>query len=80
MCIQAAQGPTLAGASAGEGILPEMNSSALSATLRTLGVWMLRGTQRRALRELAREERLLTDVGLTVEQALRESRKPFWRP
>jgi uncharacterized protein YjiS (DUF1127 family) len=40
---------------------------------------MVRGGQRKALRELAQEGRLLSDIGLTREQALREAAKPFWR-
>lgn len=43
-------------------------------------VWSLllqRIEQRRALREL--DERLLADVGLTPEQAMKEANRPFWR-
>jgi uncharacterized protein YjiS (DUF1127 family) len=40
---------------------------------------MIRGAQRRLLRELAEEGHLLSDVGLTRAQALREAAKPFWR-
>jgi uncharacterized protein YjiS (DUF1127 family) len=40
---------------------------------------MVRSGQRKALRELAQEGRLLSDIGLTREQALREAAKPFWR-
>ncbi|HEY5830377.1 MAG: DUF1127 domain-containing protein [Hyphomicrobiaceae bacterium] len=46
---------------------------------RTLATWMMRSAQRRALRELSQEGRLLADIGLTREQALREASKPFWR-
>jgi uncharacterized protein YjiS (DUF1127 family) len=41
--------------------------------------WIIRSSQRKALRELADDGRLLSDVGLTREQALREGGKPFWR-
>ena len=36
-----------------------------------------RHRQRRALAQL--DDRLLQDIGVTRQQALRESRKPFWR-
>ena len=36
-----------------------------------------RWQQRHALLEL--DDRLLADIGLTREDALREARKPFWR-
>jgi uncharacterized protein YjiS (DUF1127 family) len=36
-----------------------------------------RQRQRRALREL--DARLLRDIGLTRQEALREGSKPFWR-
>ncbi|THF64991.1 DUF1127 domain-containing protein [Pseudothauera nasutitermitis] len=36
-----------------------------------------RNAARRELREL--DERLLRDVGISREQALREADKPFWR-
>jgi uncharacterized protein YjiS (DUF1127 family) len=35
--------------------------------------------QRRVLRDLAEDKRLLDDLGLTREQALDEAAKPFWR-
>jgi uncharacterized protein YjiS (DUF1127 family) len=43
----------------------------------TLGDWIERAQTRRALAEL--DERLLRDVGLTTEQARRESSMPFWQ-
>ena len=52
---------------------------ALSVCLNTVATWIARIGQRWALRELAEEGRLLSDVGLTREQALREAGKPFWR-
>lgn len=39
--------------------------------------WYDRWLQRRALAEL--DDRMLRDIGVTRRQALRESRKPFWR-
>ena len=47
----------------------------LSAPLR----WMERRKQRDALRDHIDNARLLKDVGLTREQAVREINKPFWR-
>ena len=42
-------------------------------------LWMARRRQRDALVDLAEDKRLLADIGLTREQALREAGKPFWR-
>ena len=50
-----------------------------SKTLGTLGIWFARSVQRRRLRELARDVRLLSDIGLDRQEALREAAKPFWR-
>ena len=45
----------------------------------TIHAWIERGRQRRALGELAdRNDHLLVDIGLSVEQARREAGKPFW--
>jgi uncharacterized protein YjiS (DUF1127 family) len=80
MCIQLAHASVPgASRSAGEAIQPETHSSAFRGTLRTLATWLVRSGQRLALRELAQEGRLLSDIGLTREQALREATKPFWR-
>ena len=54
--------------------------SALSAWLNTVATWTARSRQRSVLRDLAQEERLLSDIGVTREQALREADKLFWRP
>ena len=42
-----------------------------------LSTWCGRAAQRRALAAL--DHRLLRDVGLTRDQAVVESEKPFWR-
>jgi uncharacterized protein YjiS (DUF1127 family) len=42
-------------------------------------LWADRRRRRQALEDLAGRERLLADVGLTREEALREADKPFWR-
>lgn len=55
------------------------HNSALTRCLRTIGAWIVRRGQREALRYIAQDERLLRDIGLTREQALRETDKPFWR-
>ena len=52
--------------------------SILRRPLRTVGTWLVRAVERRALRELAQEGHLLSDIGLSREQALREASKPFW--
>ena len=54
---------------------PAIRLSALS----TLGIWLARSIERRALWELAEDARLLADVGLNRQEALREAAKPFWR-
>ena len=44
----------------------------------TIDVWIERSRQRYALGELAGNDHLLADIGLSLEQAHREARKPFW--
>jgi uncharacterized protein YjiS (DUF1127 family) len=80
MCMQITQA-SVCGADrlAGEAIQAETDSSGLRAALRTLATWIVRSGQRKALRELAQEGHLLSDIGLTREQASREAAKPFWR-
>jgi uncharacterized protein YjiS (DUF1127 family) len=47
---------------------------------RTLAAWMARHRRRRDLaRQLELGNYLVKDIGLTLEQALDEIRKPFWR-
>ena len=41
--------------------------------------WLDRPLQRIALREIADDPHLLSDLGLSREEALREAAKPFWR-
>jgi uncharacterized protein YjiS (DUF1127 family) len=41
--------------------------------------WLDRPLQRIALREIADDPHLLSDLGLSREQALREAARPFWR-
>jgi uncharacterized protein YjiS (DUF1127 family) len=57
----------------------EIRRLVIGAALDVLATWVARGSQRKALRQLAEEGRLLRDIGLTREQALREAAKPFWR-
>jgi uncharacterized protein YjiS (DUF1127 family) len=55
-------------------------SGELSATV---GSWIARSQQRRALRELAAcsdRDHLLDDIGVTPEGARRASAKWFWQP
>jgi uncharacterized protein YjiS (DUF1127 family) len=79
MFVQILQESALAGRSPGDAVLPEIRMSALSVCLNTVATWIARIGQRWVLRELAEEGRLLSDVGLTREQALHEAGKPFWR-
>jgi uncharacterized protein YjiS (DUF1127 family) len=48
------------------------------AAVRAVWFWMERSRQRRALAEL--DDRLLRDIGLTRDEARRESSSPFWKP
>jgi len=66
------------GRAAGENILPEKHSI-FGGSVRIVAQWLVRSAQRRALRELAEDGRLLSDIGLSREQALGEAAKPFWR-
>ena len=78
MSVQILQVSVQAGRSPANAALPEIRMAALSVCLNTVATWIARSGQRRALCELAQEGRLLSDVGLTREQALLESGKPFW--
>jgi uncharacterized protein YjiS (DUF1127 family) len=65
------------GQSAMGSTLPERNSI-FSRPLRTVAAWFVRSSQRRDLLELAKNRRLLNDIGLTREQVIGEAVKPFW--
>jgi uncharacterized protein YjiS (DUF1127 family) len=78
MCTQVAHETALSRRSLGHGPFVKTHSPKLSACLNVVAAWMVRSSQRRALRELAHDRRLLRDIGLTSEQALREAGKPFW--
>lgn len=41
--------------------------------------WSERSRQRAALRDLAEDQHLLDDLGLTRQEAIGEATKPFWR-
>ena len=41
--------------------------------------WTERSRQRAALRDLADDQHLLADLGLTRQELLDEANKPFWR-
>jgi uncharacterized protein YjiS (DUF1127 family) len=47
-------------------------------TLYKLVIWQERAEQRQALGEL--NDRMLKDIGVSVSDAYREARKPFWLP
>jgi uncharacterized protein YjiS (DUF1127 family) len=57
------------------------SSSGRSSAWHRRGWWSRFGQrdERLALRELADDPHLLSDLGLSREQALREAAKPFWR-
>jgi uncharacterized protein YjiS (DUF1127 family) len=80
MSIQRAERRPVAAGLRGARIVSEARSSPLTATVRMLSTWIRRSAQRRALRDLAEEARLLSDIGLTRTQALREADRLFWRP
>jgi len=52
-------------------------TSLLDSVLQALLAWQDRDRQRRQLAEL--DDRLLKDIGLSVGDVARETRKPFWR-
>jgi uncharacterized protein YjiS (DUF1127 family) len=80
MSVQILKVSALAGRFPGNATLPEIGRSAFSACFNTVAAWTVRSNQRRALRALAQDGRLLSDIGLSREKALREAGKPFWRP
>jgi len=47
--------------------------------LNELPHWSERSRQRAALRNLADDQHLLDDLGLTRQQLMDEANKPFWR-
>jgi uncharacterized protein YjiS (DUF1127 family) len=50
-----------------------------NSLLETWLVWEERRRQRAALREIAEDPHLLSDLGLTRDEALAQANKPFWR-
>jgi uncharacterized protein YjiS (DUF1127 family) len=56
-------------------------SGLITGTRSTVGRWVARSRQRRALREIAERNdfHLLKDIGVSQEEALQEADKPFWR-
>ncbi len=63
---------------AGDNTLPEWKLI-FSSPLRIAAVWFARSAERRELRHLAKDRRLLSDIGITREQMIDEAVKPFWR-
>jgi uncharacterized protein YjiS (DUF1127 family) len=53
--------------------------SLLSNPLGVVSHWIARARQRAALADIADDKHLLSDIGLTREQALHEAGKAFWR-
>ena len=66
-------------APSGQGVASARRLSMAAAILPTLRFWSARSRQRNALRDVAQEDHLLNDIGLTRAQALGEAAKPFWR-
>jgi uncharacterized protein YjiS (DUF1127 family) len=79
MSIQLTAGQHGTAVCSGERAVSNARSSKLIPIVRLLGTWMRRSAERRALREVAQDARLLSDIGLTRSQALREAEKLFWR-
>ena len=48
----------------------------IALAIATLGRWLQRAAQRRALAEL--DDHRLWDIGVTRRAAAREARRPFW--
>ncbi|MGX9415967.1 DUF1127 domain-containing protein [Vibrio sp. WJH972] len=42
-------------------------------------LWFERAKQRRTLKQLALNPQFLEDIGVSYQEAIIESRKPFWR-
>ena len=62
-----------------EALRPALDGSRLAAgAVALVGRWRMRSRTRRVLAEL--DDDRLRDIGLTREQARRESALPFWRP
>jgi uncharacterized protein YjiS (DUF1127 family) len=66
---------------AGPATALHQSSSGLSPSFHRPGWWgwLDRPLQRIALREIADDPRLLSDLGLSRDEVLREAAKPFWR-
>lgn len=57
----------------------QSSSSSLVKLADVMLGWNERGRQRAALRDLADDQHLLDDLGLTRQQVLDEADKPFWQ-
>ena len=79
MSTEVAQEAALAGRSPGHHAAHQSHISAVGACTRVVSAWIVRSRARKAMRELAKEGRLLRDIGLTRAQVLDEAYKPFWR-
>jgi uncharacterized protein YjiS (DUF1127 family) len=51
-----------------------------TALLATLCTWNARSRQRHALSRMVDEPHLLKDIGVSQQEALRETEKWFWKP
>jgi len=50
-----------------------------SGLLATWRIWEQRARQRAGLRDIADDPHLLSDLGLTRDEALAQANEPFWR-
>lgn len=55
---------------------PMAHRIGIALAIATLGRWLERSAQRRALSEL--DDHRLRDIGITRQAAGREARRPFW--
>jgi uncharacterized protein YjiS (DUF1127 family) len=69
------------GAAAGLRVTGEKSTvGPISRCHRMIARWLARRRTRIALCDIAYDDHLLKDIGLSRLEALREADKPFWRP
>jgi len=60
-------------------VVQEPQSNSWSSLLEKWWSWNERNRQRAALRDIADDPHLLSDLGITREEALEQAGQPFWR-
>ncbi len=58
-------------------IIPKRNPTSKNSIFKQVKIWTALVRQRKDLAKL--DERMLADIGYTVEQAKVEASKPFWK-